>query len=110
MFVFSCIRFTDIIAGRLKDEIPQHPELSSLFSKLPEVLLQSKAKNTSKKYQGGFKAWSKWANRFGLVSLPAKDIEFALYLVHLIQSSNSPACIDGVLLCKVGSRPGRNFR
>lgn len=68
--------------------------MSSLASKLPDVLLKSKAFNTGKCYQRTFKLWSIWASRHNLISLPAKDIDFSLYLVSLIQSNKSSSTVD----------------
>ena len=61
---------------------------------LPELLRDSRASNTAKSYNRGFQRWRNWALANGLGGkdiLPAKAFNVALYLVSLIQTSNSPS-------------------
>ena len=62
------------------------------LSQIPDLLHESRASNTVNNYRGGFLRWKKWlvGNGFEVRdALPAKAFNFALYLVSLIQQSNS---------------------
>ena len=61
---------------------------------LPGLIRDSRAKNTAKSYNRGFQRWRNWVLANGLGGkniLPAKVFHVALYLVSLIQTSNSPS-------------------
>ena len=83
------LHFTDLISRRVDTVCLQNPELSSLAAQLPKVLIQSKAETTNKKYQRVFKHWFSWAKQHDIVSVPASDSHVALYLISVIQRSNS---------------------
>jgi integrase len=78
-----------------KNEIDELPSvLADKIDLLPEVLMKSRASNTSKKYELAFKRWSNWVFSNSLGSgdvLPAKTLTVALYLSSLIQTAHSPA-------------------
>ena len=64
---------------------------------MPELLANSKAKNTQRKYKNGFDRWRKWAGRFPEVSiLPASDIYVCLFIVSLIQNGASCSIINEI--------------
>lgn len=61
---------------------------------LPELLQQSRAKSTNKKYECAFLRFHKWAIHNGLGgrdTLPASVFPVAIYLASLIQTVNSPS-------------------
>ena len=65
----------------------QDPKLQQLAEALPEVVKQSKAENTQKKYNRGFDRWRKWACNFREVSvLPACSVYVALFFLNIIQN------------------------
>ena len=71
------------------------PELKDLAETLPNIALRSKAPATVKKYAGGFSRWKKWATKKpGIVVLPAKPFQFAMYLAFLTQSSKTSAPVE----------------
>ncbi|XP_060558663.1 uncharacterized protein LOC132718966 [Ruditapes philippinarum] len=86
----------DLIASKLNSHLDKYknPELSSLAASLPNVVLKSRAVNTSKKYQRSFNAWCQWASNYKLNSLPAFDTDFSLYLISIIQKCNSASSVD----------------
>ncbi|XP_021347472.1 uncharacterized protein LOC110446587 [Mizuhopecten yessoensis] len=65
-----------------------------LVSDLKRIVTASKAVNTRKCYDHGFKQWCSWANSFKVNVLPASEQYVALYLVSIIQSSSSVAKLD----------------
>ena len=61
-------------------------------SQLPDLLNESRASNTVSNYRTGFLRWKKWALSNGFAErdvLPARAFHVALYLVSIIQQSNS---------------------
>ena len=75
----------------------QDPKLKQLAEALPEVVKQSKAENTQKKYNRGFDRWQKWACNFREVSvLPACSVYVALFFLNLIQNCVSCSSVDEV--------------
>ena len=64
--------------------------LKQLAKSLPGIVLKSRADNTVKKYMNGFQKWKKWCSDTGSTYFPAEDITVALYLIGMMQSSNSP--------------------
>ncbi|KAK3084809.1 hypothetical protein FSP39_019417 [Pinctada imbricata] len=72
----------------------ENATLKRLSTSLPKVLMNSKAANTSKMYNTGFKQWCKWCNDLGLTALPASDYHVSLYLIALMQSDASSSKLD----------------
>ena len=76
-----------------ESEIKEIPDaMVGKVSQIPDLLHESRASNTVNNYLGGFLRWKKWlvGNGFEVRdALPAKAFHFALYLVSLIQQSNS---------------------
>ena len=64
------------------EEIPD--ELEVHVSKLPKLVLGSKAKNTYKNYMYNFKQFSKWCQKYGYKSVPAANQHVAIYLSYLM--------------------------
>ena len=72
---------------------------SDLFDKLqliPDLLTDSKAYNTVRKYYYGFLRWKRWALDNNIPEsniLPAKALHVALYLACLVQSSSTVSTV-----------------
>jgi len=65
--------------------------MRQLADVLPGVLRRSRAESSARKYDGGFRRWSSWAEEQHIQNLPADPLHIALYLVELIQSATSPS-------------------
>ena len=59
----------------LFDEL-EDPELKSLASKVPNMILHSHADSTVKKYLGAFKRWKKWVATHDFDVIPARPHQF----------------------------------
>lgn len=91
--------FSDIARQATKDVISnvQHDKLKELANSLPSVLVESKAKNTRKKYERGFAAWRDWAKDFPEVQvIPANSLYISLFFVSLIQNGSSCAILNEI--------------
>ena len=76
----------------------QDPCLRRLADKLPEVVLGSRADNTTLTYLNGFKRWRSWASKFPEITvLPATLAYVALYLLGVLQASTSPSPVQSAL-------------
>ncbi|ESP03435.1 hypothetical protein LOTGIDRAFT_171372 [Lottia gigantea] len=79
-------------------DIEELPEvLADKVILIPELLKSSRAMNTFKSYSLGFQRWKCWAVANNLRvedTFPAKAFHFALYLVSLIQTANSPSPVS----------------
>ena len=76
----------------------QDPYLRRLVDKLPEVVLGSRADNTTLNYLNGFKRWHSWASKFpDITVLPATPAYVALYLLGVLQASTSPSPVQSAL-------------
>ena len=87
----------DFVSGILQPcfQLVEHSRLKGLIQGLPAVLLKSKPKNTTKKYERGFNAWRKWASQFKeIVIFPASSVYFGLFFLSLIQESLSCSIVD----------------
>ncbi|CAC5370037.1 unnamed protein product [Mytilus coruscus] len=94
----SCDRLIQHWQMEKKFAMEKNNTLSELGSKLPELILGSKADNTRKKYNYGFKAWCKWCKNFnGVKSMPALDYHVCLYIISLLQTKCSVAKLDEVV-------------
>ena len=96
-FVSNFLFFVHIFFQTHADDIRELPEvLAARVHLLPDILRKSRADSTDKKYHGAFSRFHKWALSNGLRSrdiLPAKAFTVAIYLVSLIQSSNSSSSV-----------------
>ncbi|CAH1277681.1 Hypp9761 [Branchiostoma lanceolatum] len=72
------------------------PELRSLASSLPSIIIADRAPSTIKKYVRYFRSWELFAFSKGLPSLPAHGPHLALYLLKLLQASRSAAPLEAV--------------
>lgn len=91
--------FSDLVRDALSGHFNsvQDRRLQTLVKSLPDVLAESKAKNTQKKYRRGFESWKKWASNFPEVTiLPASYVYVCLFLLSLIQDGVSCSIIDEV--------------
>ena len=72
-----------------------NPELKKLAFNLDEILKKARADNTLGKYETYFNKWSKWCSQFEEVSpFPGESRHFVLFLLSLIQSSETYAVIE----------------
>ena len=71
-----------------------HPDLKRLATKVPDIILKSRAENTVKKYRSYFNRWDAWCKSFNITSIPAKENHAALYMVHLLQNEKSSHVIE----------------
>ena len=72
--------------------------LRRLIDKLPEVVLGSRADNTTLTYLNSFKRWRFWASKFPEITvLPAAPTYVALYLLSVLQASTSPSPVQSAL-------------
>ncbi|CAC5396664.1 unnamed protein product [Mytilus coruscus] len=86
------------LADGKKFAMEKNNTLSELGSKLPELILGSKADNTRKKYNYGFKAWCKWCKNFnGVKTMPASYNHVCLCIISLLQTKCSVAKLDEVV-------------
>ena len=76
----------------------QDPSLRLLATKLPQVVLGSRADSTTATYLCSFKRWCSWASGFPEISvLPATPAFVPLYLLSVLQASTSPAPVQTAL-------------
>ena len=91
--IISLVGFLKQGSWKLLDELDD-PELKDLASRLPSTILHSRADSTVKKYLGAFRRWKVWAAAHKLSPLPAKPHEFASYLQHLSEKTESKAAVE----------------
>ena len=73
-------------------------ELEGLADKVPEILKNSRAANTSKVYQAAFNRWECWTSKYSeITALPAQPNHVILYLTHLTEKAGSFASINQFL-------------
>ena len=72
----------------------QVPELVQLASRLPNTVLASRACSTTKKYQGAFDRWKRWATERELVAFPVETARFVLYLQYIGDNTGSKAAVE----------------
>ena len=88
---------TDVFTSPMWAELNhvEDPSLRCLAEKLPEVVLGSRADNTTLSYLNGFKRWRSWACKFPEITvLPATPAYVSLYLLSVLQASTSPAPVQ----------------
>ena len=69
--------------------------LQFLADLVPDVFAVSRAPSTVQGYHAQFKKWKAWAANFpDVVSFPATDLHFSLYLVSLLQAGYSFSTIN----------------
>ena len=62
---------------------------------VPRTLLQSRTKSTVQKYTRSFDRWKKWAAQYPEISkFPALPAHVALYLQHLLETSEAKTAVD----------------
>ena len=73
----------------------EDPELRRLAHSLPQVVLSSRADSTTTKYMYSFRRWKLWAETKKEVQVfPVRDVQFALYLQHLAETTSSKASVE----------------
>ena len=73
----------------------ENQSLKPLLSLLPSVVVHARSDNTVKNYYNAFVTWDKWAKMYGVCSLPAQPVSFALYLLARIQQGATHAVVKG---------------
>ena len=74
------------------EEIPD--ELKRYVTRLPGLVLGSKAKNTYKNYLYNFKQFSNWCQKYGYKSVPASNHHVGIYLSYLMDSRPSASKVN----------------
>ena len=90
----------DLVKEAVRHQYGQvkNSKLKLLAESLPEVIQQSKAKNTKIKYFRGFERYRNWTIEFNEVTvLPASSVHITLLILQLIQDNVSCSIIDEVL-------------
>ena len=73
----------------------QDPELKRIAATLPKTVLSSRADSTTIKYTYAFRKWKEWAEAKREVAVfPVQDIQFALYLQHVSETTKSRAAVE----------------
>ena len=73
----------------------QEPRLQELAAGVPRTLRLSRAESTVQKYTRSFDRWKKWAAQYPEISeFPAQPAHVALYLQHLIETSEAKTAVD----------------
>jgi hypothetical protein len=67
-----------------------------LAAELPNFILKYKASKTVKMYQSVCGKWCFGARKHGVESIPASDLNLALYLISVTQGSISPDSVNEV--------------
>ena len=84
-----------LVPPTLKDlKNSHHLEIRTLALAILNIMIQDRAPSTVKKYAASFSAWQKWAEAWDINVLPTSGPELACYLVHLLQTAKSLACIQ----------------
>ena len=95
---FACSsQFTDIFKEGLwkETETFQDPYLQSLTSRLQTSFLSARAPATTNMYHRGFRKWMDFAlSKLNISFLPAKPVHVAIYLQHVLESTNSSSSVD----------------
>ena len=91
--------FLDVFnTGWKRDDAIVGKSLEDLASKVPGILRNSRAVNTSKAYQAAFLRWDKWVSSYPEVNaVPANPTHVILYLTHLSNTVGSFASISQFL-------------
>jgi len=91
LLIFS-VHPTGTASGtKLKDRKGKVNEINKkdLETKMKKYLMESKSKNTVKKYNSAFNKWRKFAKGIGAEVTPAKEKDVALFITRLIEEDRS---------------------
>jgi site-specific recombinase XerD len=98
---FNCffLLYSDTFKNGWKRDTPVHSKgLELLADKVPDLLRNSRANNTTKVYLASFQRWSAWAAKYPEVKeLPAAPAHVILYITELSQSVGTFASINQFL-------------
>ena len=73
----------------------REPRLQELAAGVPRMLRLSRAESTVQKYTRCFERWRKWAAQYPEISeFPAQPAHVALYLQHLLETSEAKTAVD----------------
>ena len=73
----------------------QEPRFQELAAGVPRTLWLSRAESTVQKYTRSFDRWKKWAAQYPEISeFPAQPAHVALYLQHLLETSEAKTAVD----------------
>ena len=78
----------DLLAKKAQLDV-KDTYLRSLAGKMPNLLLNSRSVNTSKKYMSYFNKFVNFMNKYDKSSLPASAVLVSLFIVHLIEHNTS---------------------
>lgn len=96
-YVKVCYFHTDVLAMGMWDTLAgyQQSDLRTLADSLQSTVLSSRAPSTTSKYLYGFSRWKTWAQAHdGVVTFPAREAEFAMYLQHVGNVTASKAAVE----------------
>ena len=88
------IVFSDVFKSEVWSQFAevQHPELKSLASDIPDIVVKCRQDGTVKGYVAGFSRWKKWASNYSEIkTLPAEPKYVAIYLSSIFQSARTHA-------------------
>ena len=89
--------FTDIFKEGIwkETETFEDPYLQSLTSRLQTSVLSARAPATTNMYHRAFRKWMDFAlSKLNISFLPAKPVHVAIYLQHVLESTNSSSSVD----------------
>ena len=78
-------------------ESVHNADIKAYMREIPRLVMGDKAVNTIKKYSGAVNRWATWAKSHGFEPLPALLHAVAIYVVFLIQTTQSIAAINSVI-------------
>ena len=87
----------DIVEVGVMQELQntQEPRLQELAAGVPRTMLLSRAESTVQKYTRSFNRWKKWPAQYPEISkFPALPAHVALYLQHLLETSETKTTVD----------------
>ena len=93
----SCFSYVEVFSCGAWVQLSslQDPELKRLARALPHTVLTSRADSTTKKYLYAFGRWKEWAEgRKEVTVFPVQDLQFALYLQHLSETTESRSAVE----------------
>ena len=82
------------------EEIPE--ELKVYVSKLPKLVLGSKAENTFTNYMYNIKMFSNWCQKYGYKSVPAANHHIGIYSSYLLDFNPSVSKVTWQFIASLG--------
>jgi len=73
----------------------QEPKLQELVAGIQRTLRLSRAESTVQKYTRTVDRWKKWAAQYTeILQIPAQPVHVALYLQHLLNTTEAKTAVD----------------